>query len=301
MTRQNYYRRRKQRQRQGVDSELVRKLVQAKRTSQPRLGTRKLHYLLSPDLKKAGVKLGRDRLFEVLRAGGLLVEPRAAEYPRTTNSYHSLPVFRNLQKDFKAERPNQVWVGDLTYIRTEEGFLFLSLLTDKVSRKIVGYCCGDTLEAVGCIQALEMALKGLPKGAKPIHHSDRGTQYCCHEYVNRLLDHGLQVSMTERNHCAENALAERVNGILKSEFGLRASFKTKRDARQAVAQAVRLYNTERPHKELRYRFPESVHSFAGEGSSFRFDGCPPTGPQAHDSDRELRFGDSDRSRRYPGR
>jgi transposase InsO family protein len=262
MSRQNYYARRKARQRRRVDGELVAEWVRAERRMQPRLGTRKLHFMLKGRLEEAGVKLGRDRMFEVLRERELLLEAQPAEYPGTTDSYHCLPVFTNRIKDLKVNKPNEVWVGDLTYLRTEVGFLYLALLTDKSSRKIVGYHCADTLEAEGCVKALEMALEELPAGAQPIHHSDRGTQYCCHEYVNRLVDRGLSISMTESNHCAENALAERMNGILKSEYGLGREFKSKSGARLAVDQAVELYNTRRPHTALGYRMPAEVHSLA---------------------------------------
>lgn len=262
MSRQNYYARRKQRARRQVDGDLVAELVLAERKEQPRLGTRKLQVLLKASLAEAGVKLGRDRFFDVLRERDLLVEPQRSEYPRTTDSYHCLPVFTNRIKDLKVKKPNEVWVGDLTYLRTDEGFVYLALLTDKKSRKILGYHCADTLEAEGCIQALQMALRDLPAGTQPIHHSDRGTQYCCHEYVNQLVDHGLSISMTEHNHCAENALAERMNGILKSEYGLGGRLKTKACARRAADQAVRLYNTRRPHQALGYRFPHDVHSLA---------------------------------------
>lgn len=260
ISRQNYYARRKQRQRRQVDEDLVIQLVSQERQLQPRLGTRKLYAMFKGSLAAEGVKVGRDRMFEVLREGQMLLARRPAQYPRTTSSYHCLPVFKNLIKGQKVSRPNEVWVGDLTYLRTQEGFLYLALLTDKHSRKVVGHHCADTLEAVGCLQALEMAIAQLPEGAKPIHHSDRGSQYCCHEYVNRLVDGGMSISMTETNHCAENALAERMNGILKSEYGLDQEFKTKADARLAGAQAIRLYNTRRPHTALGYRVPEEVHS-----------------------------------------
>jgi transposase InsO family protein len=262
MTRQNYYARRKQRQRQQVDEDLVVQLVVAERQQHPRMGTRKLHFLFQGPLAEAGVKIGRDRMFEVLRERELLVEPKPAEYPRTTNSYHCLPVFTNRIKDLEVTKPNEVWVGDLTYIRTEMGFLYLALVTDKMSRKILGYHCGDTLEAEGCLQALEQALADLPKGAHPIHHSDKGTQYCCHQYVERLAESGLSVSMTETNHCAENALAERVNGILKSEYALGTTFRCKQSARRAVSQAVHLCNHRRPHTSLQMRFPAEVHAHA---------------------------------------
>ena len=262
ISRQNYYARRKERQRHGVDEGLVVELVREERRLQPRLGTRKLHHLFKGRLEEAGVKLGRDRMFEVLRDREMLVEPRIAEYPTTTSSYHCLPVFKNLIQDRELKGPNEVWVGDITYLRTEEGFMYLSLLTDKMSRKIVGYHCGDTLEVVGCVMALEMALGEMPKGAKPIHHSDRGSQYCSHEYVNRLVDGGLSISMTEKDHCAENALAERMNGIVKGEYGLGRKFKTKASGRLAADQAVQLYNNRRPHSSIGYRFPAEVHSLA---------------------------------------
>jgi putative transposase len=262
MTRANYYARRKSRRRRQVDGELVAELVRAERRLQPRLGTRKLRVLIRAGLAAARIQMGRDRLFEVLRAAGLLVGRLPAEYPRTTDSYHCLPVFKNQIQGRVVRRPNEVWVSDLTYVRTGEGFMYLALVTDKYSRKIVGYHCGDTLEASGCVRALEMALGGLPAGERPVHHSDRGSQYCCHEYVNRLVARGLVVSMTEQDHCAENALAERMNGILKSEYGLGRELKAKEQARQAVAEAVNLYNTRRPHTALDYRTPATVHSLA---------------------------------------
>jgi transposase InsO family protein len=262
MSRQNYYTQRRRRQRERVEKELVLQLVQAERAVQPRLGTRKLQVRLKKAMAQAGMELGRDRLFELLRQSELLIKPLPAEYPRTTNSYHCLPVFTNRIKGLDVSKPNQVWVSDLTYIRTREGFLYLSLVTDKMSRKIVGYHCGDTLEAEGCIQALDRALDELPKESYPIHHSDRGTQYCSHAYVNRLHDRGLGISMTEHNHCAENALAERVNGILKIEYALSMEFLTKKDALLAVEQAVQLYNTCRPHMALNYHMPFDIHALA---------------------------------------
>jgi putative transposase len=262
MTRQNYYARRKTRQCRKVDAGLVVALVMEERKIQPRLGTRKLHFMLKGTLAREGVELGRDRFFKVLGEHGLLLEPKAAEYPCTTNSRHYLPVFGNRIKGLEVSQPNEVWVGDLTYVRTEMGFLYLALLTDKCSRKVVGYHCGDTLATGGCLAALNHALADLPKGAKPIHHTDQGTQYCSHEYVNWAEAHGLSMSMTETDHCAENALAERMNGILKSEYGLGGRFKTKASAHLAVDQAVHLYNTRRPHTALGYQTPQAAHALA---------------------------------------
>jgi len=262
MSRQNYYAQRKRRQRERVDAELIEQLVRRERQIQPRIGTRKLHRVLKAELARAGIAMGRDRLFRVLRERNLLLERRPAAYPRTTQSQHYLPVFTNLIKDRPLSGSNQVWVSDITYLRTVEGFLYLALITDKWSRKVVGYHCGDSLEAQGCLRALELALKDLPSRAKPIHHSDRGCQYCCHAYVDRLRERQLGISMTESDHCAENALAERMNGILKSEYALDQEFQSKEQARGAVLQAVHLYNTRRLHTALAYRVPEAVHALA---------------------------------------
>ena len=261
MSRQNYYAVRRLRKRREVDESLIAELVKRERRLQPRLGGRKLLYLLGPDLQEAGVEIGRDRFFEVLAEHDLLVvrKPRRVY---TTNSRHSLPVFHNLLQDKEFTSPNQVWVSDLTYIRTDEGFLYAALITDKVSRKIVGAHIGDSLEAEGCLRALDMALADLPEGHHPIHHSDRGCQYCCHAYVDRLRERGLGISMTEVMHCYENALAERVNGILKQEYALDQKFRSKAQARKAFEQAVWLYNHRRPHLMLEYRFPADVHAEA---------------------------------------
>ena len=258
MSRQNYYKGRKKRARREVDAGLIEELVRAERAVQPRLGGKKLHRLLKPELEKAGVRIGRDRFFEVLGERGLLLE-RLPKAPRTTNSRHSLPVFRNLLADMEPTGPNQAWVSDITYIRTDEGFLYLSLITDDWSRKIVGYHAGDTLETEGCLRALERAVKELVDGLFPLHHSDRGSQYCSHPYTGKLREYGLGISMTEENHCYENAKAERVNGILKQEYGLGSTFRTKQQAIASVDQAVMLYNTRRPHLSLKYKTPEEMH------------------------------------------
>lgn len=258
MSRQNYYKARKVRRRREVDEVLVKRLVEEERAIQPRLGGLKLHSMLRDKLAEEGISLGRDRFFEVLRNHALLLEP-LPKAPRTTNSAHNLPVFRNLIEDMELTGPNQVWISDITYIRTREEFLYLSLITDKYSRKVVGYYLGRTLEAEETLEALKMALRHLPEGVKPIHHSDRGCQYCSHKYVNKLRDHGLQISMTEDNHCAENAQAERVNGILKQEYFLNYEFRSAEQAQKAVDEAVRLYNGHRPHRSLNLSIPEQVH------------------------------------------
>lgn len=261
MSRQNFYKARKQRQRQSVNEKLVKELVNVERAIQPRIGGLKLHKILREELAEAGVRLGRDRFFEVLGNQGLLLE-RLPKAPRTTNSRHSLPVFTNQVKGLVLTGPNQAWAGDLTYIRIKDEFLYLSLITDMSSRKIVGYHLGKTLEAKDTIKALEMALKGKPEFAFPIHHSDRGCQYCSHEYVKQLKASKMPISMTEERHCAENALAERVNGILKQEYFLNCEFGTLEQALAAVVEAIHLYNTRRLHRSLEFRTPEQVHQAA---------------------------------------
>jgi putative transposase len=260
MTPQNYYACRRARRRQEVDVGLALALVQAEREQQPRLGGRKLYHLIAPELRAAGVKLGRDRLFEELARKGWLVAPKPAQWPKTTQLDPSLPVFKNRVKRFKATGPNQVWVADITYIRTQEGFLYLGLITDRWSRKIVGYNLGQTLETGPVLKALALALRGLRGSQRPIHHSDRGCQYASHAYVRAVRRAGLTMSMTEQNHSAENALAERVNGILKQEYWLDANFETRRHAQEATVHGIRMYNTRRPHTSLQMATPEQMHS-----------------------------------------
>jgi transposase InsO family protein len=259
MSAQNYYARRSVRSRHEVDVALVLALVKAEREQQPRLGGRKLYHLIGPELKAAGVKLGRDRLFVELAKAGWLVERKPSEWPKTTQVDPTLPCFKNLSKGCAVTGPNQVWVADITYIRTREAFLYLGLITDRWSRKIVGYHLGETLETKQVLKALAMALKGLKGAARPIHHSDRGCQYASHAYVQAVQKAGLTMSMTEQNHSAENALAERVNGILKQEYWLDANFENRQQARQATAHGICMYNTRRPHTALKYATPEQVH------------------------------------------
>ena len=261
MTRQNYYKTRRKREYQALDEELIKRLVLNERASQPRLGGRKLLKILSAKLNCRGIDVGRDRFFKVLKNHGLLVEKLPASC-RTTNSYHNLPVFINRVKGQELTAPNQVWASDITYLRKRNKFMYLSLITDMYSRKIVGYHLGESLDTEQSLKALKMALKDKPKDAMPIHHSDRGCQYCSHQYVKELSRNGLSVSMTEKNHCAENAMAERVNGILKQEYGLGYKFKDSMDIHRAVKQAVRLYNTKRPHSSLGLKIPDHIHRLA---------------------------------------
>jgi transposase InsO family protein len=261
MSRQNFYKGPVARRRADADGGLVEQLVRGERALQPRLGGRKLFKILTPMLKEAGVNLGRDKFFDVLREKGLLVPP-LPKSPRTTRFESSLPVFFNLVVGLVLTGPNQAWAADITYVRSDEGFLYLSLITDMWSRKIVGYHVGDSLETQGALFALAMALGTLRSGQRPVHHSDRGCQYASHLYVGKLKEAGLQISMTEEMHCYENAMAERVNGILKQEYYLGSCFRNKDQAKAAVKEAVYLYNTRRPHMSLDYQTPENKHRMA---------------------------------------
>ncbi len=261
MTRQNYYKQHRKRQRLELDEELVVKLVRQQRQVQPRLGGRKLLRLVRRELAKASISIGRDRFFGLLRRHNLLIE-RCLHSVRTTDSRHSFRVYVNLLKDLVLISPHQALVSDITYIRTEEGFVYLCLVMDAFSRAIVGYDCSDNLEREGALRALRQALVQLPVGSVAIHHSDRGSQYCCGEYVGLLEGAKVSISMTQENHCYENAQAERLNGILKQEYGLGATFGQKSQARRAVAEAVALYNHRRPHAALGYAIPMDVHRVA---------------------------------------
>jgi putative transposase len=261
MTRQNYYKQRKQRHRQEINEALVLELVKLERQLQPGLGTRKLMVLLADELSEANAVLGRDRFFKLLSDNDLLISRRRRN-ARTTDSRHGFRVYKNLLKDTELNGINQALVSDITYIRTDEGFVYLALVMDAYSRKVVGYDCSDSLEAEGCLRALSQAIRQLPCNSGTIHHSDRGCQYCSYRYVEKLKKRDLQVSMTEDNHCYENAQAERLNGILKQEYGLGETFLRKSHAYASVKQSVELYNNRRPHQALGYKIPALVHKVA---------------------------------------
>jgi putative transposase len=241
--------------------ERVLELVKAKRLRQPRLGTRKLHHLIDPVLATEGLGIGRDALFDLLRWNRLLVQPKRA-YHKTTDSHHRFRRHPNLLKagpeQVRAVASEQVWVADITYLPTRELCAYLSLVTDAYSRKIVGYHVHDSLHTVEVSQALKMALKGRQGRWPLVHHSDRGIQYCAHEYQAIHRKHGLICSMTDGYDCYQNALAERVNGILKHEFLIQQP-DSLTQARLMVSQSIAIYNTERPHCSLELKTPDEVH------------------------------------------
>lgn len=261
LSRQAYYKGKRVRQRRQLDEEKIIKEVHTIRAMHPRLGGLKLLEKLKPVLPKAGIELGRDRFFDLLRRRQMLVK-RKKKSVRTTYYDAALPVFRNLLYERKIDAVHQVWVADITYIETDEGFIYLTLITDLHSRMIVGFNSGETLVAAESIKALKMAIAQLPPGFSPVHHSDRGSQFCCHEYVGIAQAAGLSISMTEQNHCYENCYAERVNGILKNEYNLDLRFRSKTHALRAINQAIGLYNYHRPHRSLKMKSPNQVHQVA---------------------------------------
>ena len=241
--------------------DLIIKLVQDVRRYQPKIGGKKLYRLLTEDLEKLG-DIGRDRFFDILRKAGLLVK-RKKKYVKTTDSYHRFHKYKNKLKGRLLTRPNQAIVSDITYLRTrQDGFVYLFLQTDAYSRKITGWDVSESLGIEGAVRALKMTLKQCPDSKGVIHHSDRGIQYCCKKYAGLLQKHKMEISMTEENHCYENAIAERVNGILKQEFLLDENFENKTMAIKAVREAIESYNNRRPHWSLNLCTPQQIHQAA---------------------------------------
>ena len=226
------------------------------------IGTRKLYELLQPFFIEHQIKMGRDALFDLLSANFLLVRRKKRKIS-TTNSYHRFKKYPNLIRNFIPSSPNQLWVSDITYWKTENGFVYISFITDAYSRKIVGYHVSQTMEAAQTIEALKMAISGLNKGPdchfQLTHHSDRGVQYCSDLYVNLLKGNNIQISMTENGDPLENAIAERINGIIKEEYLNDYSVDNIKQAKELLETVVKLYNQERPHQSIGYLTPEKVH------------------------------------------
>ena len=246
ISRQAFYQKEKRQLLRLAELGKVKKLVVTERLQLPRVGTRKLYHLLAPELKAQNIKLGRDGLFSFLRSEHLLIRRRKS-YTRTTFSKHWLHKHPNLLEQMAPDRAEQVWVSDITYVNTDEGMAYLSLITDAYSRKIVGYHTSNDLGAVSVARALEMAINHRKTSLPLIHHSDRGIQYCSAHYQRLLELEQITPSMTDGYDCYQNALAERVNGILKEEFLLR-DYKNLEQLQKVVSQSVTLYNNKRPHR-----------------------------------------------------
>ncbi|WP_156003307.1 IS3 family transposase [Shewanella japonica] len=238
----------------------VMSMVKYWRQFMPRLGTRKLYQLIKPQLVEQGIKLGRDGLFQYLKQRDMLVMPRK-NYTKTTNSHHWLRKHPNLLKDKIVERVEEVLVSDITYVKSDEGTHYLSLVTDAYSRKIMGYELSHEMKASDVVKALDMTVKSRQTTGHIIHHSDRGMQYCSEEYQMALAASGMTPSMTDGYDCYQNALAERVNGILKHEF-LLYRCRTMEELRALVKESVTIYNELRPHLSLGMKTPNEVHEKA---------------------------------------
>ena len=262
VTRQAYYQHFWNQEQLIFEDDLIISEVLKIRKNHRHMGGRKLFELLQPFLLEHQIKMGRDRLFDVLSANYLLVRRRKKQ-TITTNSYHRFKRYPNLIRDFIPNAPNELWVSDITYWRIKDYFNYISFITDAYSRKIVGYHLGDSLQTAETIQALEMAISNLSEEEKKslqlIHHSDRGTQYCSNEYVKLLQSNNIGISMTENGDPLENAIAERVNGIIKEEYLNDYQVDNEREANELLDTVIHLYNNERPHMSIGNLTPNQVH------------------------------------------
>jgi putative transposase len=257
-SKQAYYKSRYLRTLKSCKYTIAKDKVLELRAEMPRLGTRKLHYLIRAELDKQAVSMGRDKLFNFLRKEDLLIVKKK-KYTVTTDSRHWMHKYPNEIKQMKIIRPEQVWVADITYISLTDKPCFLHLVTDAYSKQIMGYHASESLAATCTVKALEMALKNRKYNGKLIHHSDRGLQYCSNNYTNLLKQEAITISMTQDGSPYDNAIAERINGILKDEFGMGETFKDLKDVERQIKEAVQVYNKKRPHMSNHLLTPEQMH------------------------------------------
>lgn len=262
-SRQAFYKFVKHAEKEALQHDLILQEVLKIRKTLKRLGTRKLLFKIDGFMSEHHIEIGRDAMFDLLATHKLLIRKRKRRVPVTTFSDHWMRKYPNLIVDFIPTAPNQLWVSDITYITLKDDFAYLSLITDAYSRKIVGFYLSETLSADGCIKALQMALKNNPQLGRLIHHSDRGSQYCCADYVSILDKHFVKISMTQSGDPLENAIAERVNGILKDEL-LEKIYINYQEAKQAIAAAISIYNYQRPHSSIDMLTPVEAHLREGE-------------------------------------
>ena len=223
------------------------------------LGGKKVYHQIKPALKDNGLKMGRDKLFKLLSGYDLLIKPKR-RYTTTTNSKHWLRKYPNILKEQIITQPEEAWVSDITYIKTDEGNCYLNMVTDVFSRKIMGYAIAQNMNTEEMKKAYQMAIENRTyPDNKLIHHTDRGLQYCSGEYVKLSTDNNISISMTVNGDPYENALAERMNRTLKEEFGLGRQMSSRQQAFQIVEEAVELYNQRRPHLSLKMKTPNNVH------------------------------------------
>ena len=258
-TRQYVYKQAKDAAKKQSKEQAIKHLVDRERKLLPRIGTRKIHYLITSDLQDQRLKFGRDKLFELIRLYGLQIKPRR-KYTQTTMSKHWLRKWPNIIKHKVINSPDEVWVSDITYLKTEQGNCYLNMITDAFSRKIVGYAVGDNMETETMIKALKMAISQRKQShQQTIHHSDRGVQYCSKEYELMTRQHNILLSMTEHGDPYENALAERMNRTIKEEFGMDKVLKNTEQVKLLVPESILLYNQKRPHLALKMKTPEYIY------------------------------------------
>ena len=261
ISRQAFYKAEKLMQEKLLSEQLALEMVNDIRCRQPKIGGKKLYYLLSEDLQKLPSKIGRDALFTLLRNNSLLVRRKRSRFS-TTNSHHDNKIYPNLIKDLAVTNPNQILISDITYIRHLRGFSYLSVVSDLYSRKILGYYVSDNLSLEGPLRALKSSLRQLNDNEKKglIHHSDRGIQYSSFRYTDKLKKHKIRISMSGKGNPYDNAVMERIIGILKQEFLLDQTFVNIESSRKAVRKAITIYNEERPHLSLAYKTPAMVYN-----------------------------------------
>lgn len=260
-TPQAYHKKTKHHLRKQVNEDLIIQQVHLIREDQPRCGARKLLLMLQPFLDKYQLAIGRDTFFELLASHKLLVR-KTKRSTHTTNSKHHFRRWPNLAKDFKPLKAHELWVSDITYIPLKDRFAYLFLITDAYSRKIVGFHVSDDMKVSSAVVALKKALDQKPAETIVIHHSDRGIQYCSHEYVALLQKNNAMISMTQSGDPLENAIAERVNGILKTEL-ISSSYEDIDKASLSIARAITIYNYKRRHSSLNYQTPDEAHQQKG--------------------------------------
>ena len=257
INRQIYYRSTKRSRTSKNKAEQVVELVENIRMKMPKIGGRKLYFMLNEPLKT--LKIGRDKFFNILKANHLLITPKRS-YHITTNSHHRFRKHKNLVLDYQITKPNQVWVADITYIGNRKNPSYLSLITDAYSKKIVGHYVAENLTTEGSLLALKKAINTTElKELSLIHHSDRGLQYCSDEYQKNLEKNNIKCSMTQNSDPYENAVAERINGILKQEFDIDKFDVETKIKRKIVDESIKIYNELRPHFSNHYLTPNQMH------------------------------------------
>lgn len=257
-SKQAYYKRMSHREEEQLRAQLLMEMIRQVRQRMPRLGGRKLLVKLHGKFERADIQMGRDAFFDFLREHGLLIKPRR-RYVKTTLSSHWLRKYDNLMTDLQVEKINQAWVSDITYVETDEGFIYLYLITDAYSKKIIGQHASDDLKAQSATAALKMAISQTKTCEGIIHHSDRGVQYCSEDYIQLLTGNKMLISMSEPGSPTQNAIAERVNGILKDEWIYEYHYTSKQQAKKHIHEIIGIYNHERPHSSCSMLTPVQAH------------------------------------------